>query len=271
MYNLPHPLTEKSLAGLILDRRYRDRRDPAHKAYRDFVTKAYRSYYGEGAQHARAAGSMVHVRGYTRVVDGQEQHVQAYERRGPWSNRSNPNFRQKIAEAEMSAVRDDNGYGDRNKDSNALGRYQLTPIALDQIKWRNNDGSWTEKARQHGVESDQQFLDNPEAQEDAMDEYLRDNERQADSFKLTKRVGDKVSRPGGNFTVTLGGLMAAAHRHGARKTAKYFAKLDSAKRHGQRPTLSKEEGQIEKRLRDFQNVPYTRLMSPRAQPQRNGR
>lgn len=272
MFRAPEKLTPESLAALMKDPRYRDPRNREHKAYRDFVTRAYRSYYGEAgggalSGAARAGGGIVHVRGYTRVVDGKIQHVQAYDRRGPWSDRPNADFRQKIAEAEMSAVRDDDGYGDHNKKSNALGRYQLTPIALDQIKWRNKDGKWTEKAREHGVQSDEEFLKKPEAQEDALDDYLRDNERQAESYKLFQRVGTQISSPRGNFTVTEGGLMAASHRHGASATAKYFDKLDRAKRRGQRVTLSKDEVQIEKRLRDFQKTPYER-MRPQRESQR---
>ena len=117
VYDFPEKLTPQSLAALVQDRRYRDRRDPEHKAYRDFVTRAYRSFYGEAGGGmdrgaARAGGGIVHVRGYTRVVDGKLQHVQAYERRGPWSDRPNADFHQGLAIAETSAIKADDGYGD---------------------------------------------------------------------------------------------------------------------------------------------------------------
>ena len=167
MFNLPEKLTPQSLAALMGDRRYRDRRDPEHKAYRDFVSRAYRSFYGEGGGGmdrgaARAGGGIVHVRGYTRVVDGKLQHVQAYERRGPWSDRPVAEFRQAIAKSEQSADKKNDGYGEVGKgpiSRRALGIYQLQRDALVDAGWRDKrDGSWTLKARTHGVKNDKDFL-----------------------------------------------------------------------------------------------------------------
>jgi len=281
MFNLPEKLTPQSLAALVQDRRYRDRRDPEHKAYRDFVSRAYRSFYGEAGGGvdrgaARAGGGIVHVRGYTRVVDGKLQHVQAYDRRGPWSDRPTSEIRQQIAVKEGSANKANDGYGEFRKGRNgntrldALGRYQIQRDTLRGAGWEDGLGKWTEKARQSGVESDEDFLTKPDAQEKAFDDVLSSYEQEADKRGLFERVrrGEKITGIKGEITVTEAGIIAAMHRRGGPDVAKYFAEADKAKREKRgirydKPGVFK---QIETRLREFQNVPYTRVTPPPARP-----
>jgi len=270
MFNLPEKLTPQSLAALVQDRRYRDRRDPEHKAYRDFVSRAYRSFYGEAGGGvdrgaARAGGGIVHVRGYTRVFDGKIQHVQAYERRAPSAAFSNG-----IAAAEQSS-----GYGAFRKNKkgfwrDTLGRYQLQRTMLREAGWVNRRREWTDKARKHGITSDRKFLETPEAQEAAWADVLPLYEHEADNRGFFDRVdrGEKIAGLKGEITVTEAGIIAAMHRRGGPDVAKYFAEADRAKRE-KRGIRYDSDGvftQIETRLREFQNVPYTRVTPPPSRP-----
>jgi hypothetical protein len=44
--------------------------------------------------------------------------------------------------------------------------------ALVDAGWKNKDGGWTEKAEEAGVKSDDDFLKNPDAQEQALTDTL---------------------------------------------------------------------------------------------------
>jgi hypothetical protein len=51
----------------------------------------------------------------------------------------------------------------------------MTPVALRAIGMIDANGNWTGR---HGIHSRAQFLANPDAQEKALTDYLRDTERQ---------------------------------------------------------------------------------------------
>ena len=92
---------------------------------------------------------MVHVNGYQQRRHGLLVDVADYERgapagggeKKPWHGMPNEKFREEIAKAERSADKPYDGYKEEAKRSNALGRYQLTPIALADIGWRHLDGT----------------------------------------------------------------------------------------------------------------------------------
>ena len=176
----------------------------------------------------------------------------------PWQDRSNPELREAIADFEQSANKPNDGYEEHHKGSNALGRYQMTPDALKDIEWRNRDGTWTKNAREHGVESDADFLANPKAQEEAMDRLLDRYEDEAKKEGLFNRVGQKIEGRVAGIEVTEAGIMAGVHVGGATGTERYFGKIDQAGGVSKDADLTIKERAIETRMRKAQGADYQR-------------
>jgi hypothetical protein len=164
-------------------------------------------------------------------------------------------FREEIANQES---RGSGGYRAFNK-SGALGAYQLTPVALEDIGWRGKNGIWNEAS---GVTSDEEFLNNPLAQEIALKEFLRRNRELLGANGFNPPVGQTVHGIEGNLIVTEDGLAAAMHRAGAPMVKRYLKTLasqnwvsdESQWPEEQRPMIRA----IEDRLRDFADIPYLR-------------
>jgi len=175
----------------------------------------------------------------------------------PWEGRHNAELREAIAGYEQSTDKKNDGYEERHPDG-ALGRYQMTRTALDDIKWRNRDGTWTEEARKHGVASDADFLENPQAQETAMDKLLDRYEEQADKKRLFDRVGQTFEGREGKIEVTKAGVMAAVHHGGATGTVRYFEKIDQADDVSNDAPLNEMQTAIETRMRKSQGIDYQR-------------
>lgn len=133
------------------------------------------------------------------------------------------------------------------------------PGTLLDIKWRNPDGRWTAAARRHGSRSDRDFVNNPDAQEAALDAAFGRYEDQAKAKRLFDRVGQKVRGLKGDITITDAGLMAAIHRHGATGTWRYFQKLDRAGGDSNKMMPTQQEREIETRLRTFEGAVYRRM------------
>jgi hypothetical protein len=205
------------------------------------------------------ASGNVHVRAYQRVANGQTVQVQAYDRSAPWRDKPNAGFRDAIARAEGSADKPNHGYGERNASSGALGRYQMQPSTLHGIGWRNAENEWTERAHAYGVESDDDFLERPVAQEAALDDLLRQYEREADAKGLFERIGTRIKGRNAEITVTAAGIMGAVHRQGATKTAEYFRQIDKAGGDSNGAILLEKEIRVETRLRKFQKLRYQRM------------
>jgi len=109
---------------------------------------------------------------------------------------------------ETNTFRDTLGQRESSGNYNAtqgqyLGKYQLGKMALQDLGYKNKDGSWTGK---EGISSDEEFLANPTAQEKAMEEWEPLLE------KRTKALADNYA---GEFVqgteITPDGLKAAAH------------------------------------------------------------
>lgn len=127
---------------------------------------------------------LVHVDAYSRrrgnrIVAVAEHirgggHGETEEPRRAWVGRSNQDFRERIAELERSAEHPDHGYGQKNANSTALGRYQILESSMIDAGWKDRETKmWTSKAKSSGVSSDAAFLANAEAQEIAMADYMR--------------------------------------------------------------------------------------------------
>lgn len=211
---------------------------------------------------------LVHVHAYDRQSGNGIIHVADYDRSPPggggkdagkpWNGKANSDFRQAIAQAERSAEHESDSYGAYNSaGSGAYGRYQLKPATLAQTGWKYGD-RWTEKARQHGVTSDEDFLKKPDAQEAAMSDAMREAERQAAAKGAYSYVGRTFTGVSGNkVTITDAGIAAAAHREGAGATSQYLRRRANNQK-AKSPEGRQSDKNVEKRLRDFENVPYTK-------------
>ncbi len=186
----------------------------------------------------------------------------------PWEAAPNPEFRQRIAQAERSAEHAQHGYGERNPRSGALGRYQFLPNSLVDLGWKNAQGGWTPLAERHGVRSEADFLANPNAQEAAMSHFLRRVEVQLDRNGALGRQGSVIQGLNGQeISLTEGGLVAAAHRRGSGMLARYLAHRMNTPE----GTLTARERSafqvVERRLQDFGQVAYA-SMRPQREPNR---
>lgn len=176
-----------------------------------------------------------------------------------WMRQPNAEFRRHIATKENSADKPNDGYGELNRKSGELGRYQLAPDSLVQIGWlkKTPQGEyyWTDKAKAQEVTSRDNFLRNPAAQEAAMTEYLRENERQLRLNGSKSFLGTTIVGLEGTFKISEAGLAAAAHRQGAKGVLTYLR--TQAGRNFRSPRdMSEVDKIIETRLRQGANVIY---------------
>jgi hypothetical protein len=164
-------------------------------------------------------------------------------------------LRRRLAEAEGTAREPGQGYGVRNRRSGALGRYQMLPIALRDIGWRNDGGGWTSRARAAGVRSDAEFLTSPAAQEAAMADYLNRAEQQLQANGALSRAGQALSALDGRpIHLTEAGLVAAAHRRGAGAVAGWIRHRAETPQAPLSPSQKAMFNSIEVRLRDFADL-----------------
>lgn len=77
-----NPLTEKGLRSAMRDRRYWQSGHPEREAYVAWVTRGWRALAGTPYQD-RAGNSIIFVQAYTRIRDGQTEHVPAHQRSAP--------------------------------------------------------------------------------------------------------------------------------------------------------------------------------------------
>lgn len=183
-------------------------------------------------------------------------------------------IREFIASQERSADKQHDGYlefhpgvGRDEGIMRASGRYQLTTDMLADTGWKTKTGSWAARALEHGVRTEQEFLNNPAAQEQAMTDALSVIERNAAAAGLFDYAGKSYEGKAGKITVTPAGIMAAVHRQGAGETKKYFQRLEELGRlqnqelgATRNDALKSSFAAIETRLRRaFENdVPYER-------------
>lgn len=177
-----------------------------------------------------------------------------------WGDFPNPDFRNRLAVAEQTADRPHYGYREvhdsrdlRGHRNLAVGRYQMTPLALESAGMMDRNGNWTGK---YGIHSQAQFLANPAAQERALSDYLADNERQLQALGAFGHLGQTIDGLQDRFTVTRAGLMAAAHRYGAPATRHYLHRIAGHGYSSKELDLTGQERAIETRLRTFSGASY---------------
>ena len=106
----------------------------------------------------------------------------------------------------------------------ALGRYQMLSPALTDTGYLDQSGRWTGK---NGIRSYRDFLNSPNIQDKAIQEYQGTLERQLTNAGAMKHVGQKIEGIKADITVTRAALLAAAHRQGAGKVGDYLKHLNS--------------------------------------------
>lgn len=203
--------------------------------------------------------TQVHIDAYRQRRDGRLIEVSAHVRGGggaPSPETAYCSYADATAEAEGSKNKPHGGARERNPKTNALGSYQMLRDAFRAIGWQDEDGRWTSAAREWGIDTDEAFLDAPDAQEYAMRAYTRDNRRQLVANKSLEFVGRKFVSPNGrSFTVSEAGVLAAAHRAGASRTKRVLEKL-ARKSAGNSPNFDDKERAAISRMRMFEDVPY---------------
>lgn len=223
----------------------------------------------------RQVDGAIHVRSYERHGDDGRLHtVQVHERGAPpraapqqaWIGQPNQSWREQIAHEESrGTTQADFGYGVRGAGAgNPLGRYQITTIGFRGAGWQNDRGAWTQRAAEAGVTSDASFLSNPAAQEAALTDYMRENQRQLRVRGIAARVGQDIqSFDGEPIRLTEAGLAAAAHREGPRAVERY---LDHRNRGLPRPPSIPNQrtdrsvfNEVERRLREYAATPFQQV------------
>ena len=119
----------------------------------------------------------------------------------------------------------------------------------------DGQGNWTGRL---GIHSKQDFLNNPSAQERVIAEHLANLDRQLRIKGATTHIGQQIDGIQAKITITMPGLVAAAHRRGAEAVTQYLQHLQ---KHGWRsdpstfpdPDTEAKYRAIETRLRLFEN------------------
>ena len=109
-------------------------------------------------------------------------------------------------------------------DIGAVGKYQMRTGALIDTKYLGANKKWTGK---DGVNSIEDFKNNPKAQEKAFDSYLKNYDIELKNKGLYKTLNNKIDgKLGKEIIITKSGLLAAAHRAGPGWVDKYIKALE---------------------------------------------
>ncbi len=88
-----------------------------------------------------------------------------------------------------------------------LGRYQFGTAALQDLGYINSSGNWTGK---NGITSQQAFLNSPQVQDQAMQQWVGIMYGYINNANLQQYIGQNI----GGCTVTMSGLLAGTHLKG---------------------------------------------------------
>ena len=140
----------------------------------------------------------------------------------------------------------------------ALGRYQLMGPALIDAGMKDKAKRWTGR---HGIFSENDFLGDPVAQDQAMQDYFDRLEGQLTDKGAWDKIGQEIRGVKATFQITPQGLLAAAHRQGAGAVRQYLDHLvqrgwvSDVDALGADPWAEAYRA-IETRLRLFEGTPY---------------
>lgn len=86
-----------------------------------------------------------------------------------------------------------------------LGKYQFGNLALIDIGYKTREGNWTGK---NGINSQEDFLNSPQVQESAMEEWSQILNRDVELAGLERFIGQQI---GDDCVVTRSGMLAGRH------------------------------------------------------------
>ncbi len=193
----------------------------------------------------------------------------APQARPPSTPALSSNFRDAIATAEAGNIPVP-PWGTVNSGSKAMGRYQILPKTFVDAGLKDASGNWR-AGNALGVKTDAEFLASQNAQNKAFDMIMARNDKQLKSNGAYNHVGKDVDGLEAKFKITESGLLAAAHRQGARAVRDYLVRmrenewnsqkgLDEIQNSDRSPkeieSMEKAHKAIEQRLREFANVPH---------------
>lgn len=189
------------------------------------------------------------------VVPGAKAGTPGNPDRDPYPKSRVPaDFRYELHARESKA----DNYQAKNK-SGALGRYQMTPGALQDAGMMTDAraGKWAGVViGGKKIDSAQAFLDSPLAQEIALETYMERTERSVRNRNLLQYIRRNIDGIKRTITVTKASLMAAAHRRGAGMVRRYFDHLNANNWKTNGARISAEFLEVETRLREFQHINY---------------
>jgi len=165
-----------------------------------------------------------------------------------------------LLDAIAGAERSFGDYGAVNPgtDDTALGRYQLMEPAIIDAGMKDRVGRWTGR---QGIFGENDFLNDPVAQDQAMQDYFDMLEGQLTDKGAWDKIGQEIRGVKATFQITPQGLLAAAHRQGADAVRRYLDHLAQRGWASDVDTLGNTTEattyrRIETRLRSFETVPY---------------
>ena len=175
-------------------------------------------------------------------------------------------FRDTIAGLESQSMGNYQAFNPEEGGIGALGRYQMRSKGLIDAGMLEKDGEEFKWTGEHGIDSAEAFLNDPLVQErvfathvDKVKEFLRNK-------GATSHVGQEIEGIEGKITITMNGLIGAAHREGAGGTNQYLTHLE---KHGWKsdPDTFPENKRdmflrVETRLRLLQDVPLLKDPAP---------
>lgn len=139
----------------------------------------------------------------------------------------------------------------------ALGKYQMRAGGLIDTNYLDQNYQWLGK---NGLQSQDDFLNNPDKQEQVLDDYMKSNYGQLKNKGALNYIGFPVRGIVDNFNITDTVLLAASHREGSGAVNQYLNHLEKDQ-NGQyymnydnitNPRMNEMFKRIETRLRTFE-------------------
>jgi hypothetical protein len=154
-----------------------------------------------------------------------------------------------------------NDYEKRLKDNQgvgAIGKYQFRKPAFQETGYMDENGTFTGK---DGINSVNDFINNPKIQEKAIRELLKKNYNYMINYKVLHLLEGTISGKVADFPITISGMLAASHKEGGPMTAKYLKSLEKNKDglyylpyHKYKGNTLRSFLAIETRLREFSKL-----------------
>lgn len=140
-------------------------------------------------------------------MDNSMELIEEYIRKIKENNPDYVRFLETLAGYEASG-----NYDTVSESGTFLGLYQIGPMTLKDIQFKNENGEWTELAKKLEIVSDESFLKNETAQEVAILFALRSDYKYITRYGDHNRIGEIIN----GEVITKSGLIAGAHLVGCK-------------------------------------------------------